>query len=283
MTTLTNALAAVDLRPDTYHADPRLSHSKLEAFRRRRRKYFAQHIARTMPMDEPTDAMRLGTLVDLLVLTPERVAGEIAMRPPCDRRTKEGKATWAKFCEASQGKLVVDLDAYDMAHQMRDAVLAHPTAARLLARGKPQTIITWTDEATGIECRSMRDWFDGEWNEDTLLDLKTCRDVSPRGFSNQAASLGYVRQQAMYVDGHHEATGNVPQFAFVCVESTAPYSVAVYQFDDEAVAMAHSQNQDTMRALAKCMETGDWRDEFEKEAKVLGLPRWVNFEHEWDV
>lgn len=293
---MTTATDALPLTVENYHQGPGVSHSRLELFRRRRRKYAAIHVHKTMSPDEPTDAMRLGTLVDLLVLTPERWNEVVAPDAPKDapdgkkwlRRKGSDHERWWREYEAGlkeSGLMVIEREEREKARAMREAVFQSEAANGLLlktAQSLRQYIVgPWTDEETGIECRAMLD----DWHpwRPLAVDLKTCKDASPRVFSSQAAALGYFRQAAWYQWGIHETTGEVPPFVFVCVANTPPHEVACYEPDEADLEDAHKENRADLNALAKCLETGDWREPWERQINVLPLPRWKRYEHEWNL
>jgi hypothetical protein len=133
---------------------------------------------------------------------------------------------------------------------MGRTVLRHPAAAMLLGLpGKAETTHMWTDASTGLECKCRPDWLTDDGS--IVVDLKTTKDASPRGFKQSVANYRYHVQAAWYLHGLEQATGKRPdQFIFICVESTAPYAVAVYAADAEMIERG---------TIRRCVIWRNWR------------------------
>ncbi len=76
----------------TYHANPAISHSKLEVFRRRPRLFFKRYVEKSLPPPETTTAFRVGSAVHCAILEPEEFNARFVVSQKFDRRTKDGKA-----------------------------------------------------------------------------------------------------------------------------------------------------------------------------------------------
>lgn len=248
-----------------YFAIERMSNSKLKLFRTNRRKFFLQHVAKTLPPDEPSEAMQLGTLLHCLLLEPDEYASRYAVAPACDRRTKEGKATWQEFCQQSNGKQVVKAEMREQAARMADAVLTSPLAAPFILDmpGQVEHSILW--ECDGVPCKSRLD----KLCPDVIVDIKTAKDASPEAFARAAANLSYNSQAAFY----RRAAG-VSQFIFLVVENVEPYRVACFDLDREALDYGDAANLLALRNYTHALETGQWSDDFERRVTTLSLPRW---------
>jgi len=182
----------------------------------------AHYIASKQEQREPSAAMQLGTLVHSMVLEPDTVGRLYAAAPKFDRRTTEGKARAAEFEAASGGKTVVDMDTFQKAQRMADAVRQHPVASKLFVGGHAEVTLQW--EQYGVPCKARLDY----WHPDhEIVDLKTAQDASPEGFAKAVGNFRYHIQAAHYLEGvsHSHVTG---PFKFVVVESEAPFAVAVY-------------------------------------------------------
>lgn len=276
----TNTCGEWNCTAEEYFADrERQSRSMLEVFRKSRRLYHGRFISGTIPDPEPSDAMRLGTLLHLAILEPERYRDSTIAAPECDRRTKEGKATWARFLEHANGRTVMSADEQLLVKSLADAVRDNQTAAHWLKQpGKREHSITWQDCETGLICKCRRDVV----LDDVLVDLKTCRDASPEGFAKSAAALGYNRQAAWYMDGHKEVTGKLPHFLFIAICTQAPFEVACYELDADAIDLGRRQNRTALFALSDCIEHDDWQGPHEKQVTTLSLPRWANYS-DWEI
>ena len=219
--------------------------------------------------------MRLGTALHTHVLELSRWDQEIAVAPSdINRRTKEGREQWAAFEASSAGKTVITADDAEVVMAMGRSIMRHPGAAMLLGLpGKAETTHMWTDATYGLECKCRPDWLTDDGS--IMVDLKTTRDASPRGFRQSIASFRYWVQAGWYMHGVQAATGKRPdQFIFICVESTAPYAVAVYAADAEMIERGHDQAMRDLAKLAVCKAADHWPS-YSEQIETISLPGWM--------
>ena len=139
--------------------------------------------------------------------------------------------------------------------------------------GKAETTHMWTDAGFGLECKCRPDWLTNDGS--IVVDLKTTKDASPRGFKQSVANYRYHVQAAWYLHGLEQATGKRPdQFIFICVESTAPYAVAVYAADAEMIERGHDQAMRDLAKLAVCKAADHWPS-YSEQIETLSLPAWM--------
>jgi len=267
---------------EAYHANPAISHSKLECFRRRPALYYKKYISKTLPQPEESSAFRLGSAVHCAVLEEKEFASRYILKPDCDRRTKEGRIQFAEFSAQHAGKTLLDDDELAQVVAMREAVAAHPLAAQLFADGLPET--TWRQpqpNALGaLQCRT--DWFSSlgcelSNGEPYALDLKTVESLDSdafRNFERAAFSYGYHRQAGFYLPLINEIFNRpVSRMYYVAVEKVEPYGVAVYQLSDDAVARGQDENIADLVRLKRSLETNEWPN-IEPTLHELKLPAW---------
>src|SRR5882757_7827890 len=88
-------------RPGLYPGLSRATYESIDAINISKLAYFdrtashARHFMQHPP--SPSEAMEFGTAFHMAVLEQERFVDEYIVPPECDRRTREGKATWAEF------------------------------------------------------------------------------------------------------------------------------------------------------------------------------------------
>ena len=265
-----------------YHADhSHVSHSMLSVFRQSRRVYHDRFVARTQPAPEQTAAMRLGALVHLAILEPDVFATQCRVAPKVDRRTKEGKAIAAEFEAENADKIIITPDENEITDRIVEAVESSTKAKQLLSHdGDIETSIRWNDRESGMQCKCRPDKLR---SCGLILDLKTTRDASPRGFARSCAALGYHRQAAWYLDGALANGIESPGFAFIAVETSYPWTVAVYELDTEAVDLGRNENRTAIMQVRDCMRSGDWREPHEKRVNLLSLPKWSVYANEWEI
>lgn len=257
-----------------YHAHPAVSKSHLDLIARSPLHYWARYLDPNRIAPEPSPQMRLGTALHTHVLELSRWDEEIVVAPAMDRRTKAGKEAWQAFQDDAAGKTVITADDAEQVMAMGRAVMRHPAAAMLLGLpGKAETTHMWTDAATGLQCKCRPDWLTDDGS--IVADLKTTKDASPRGFKQSVANFAYHKQAAWYLHGLEQATGKRPdQFIFICVESTAPYAVAVYAADAEMIERGHDQAMRDLAKLAVCKAADHWPS-YSEQIETLSLPAWM--------
>jgi hypothetical protein len=245
-----------------YHADPAVSASHLHAIAKSPYHYWARFLDPDRQPVEPTPAMRFGSLVHCAVLEPNELLQRYGVCLP--RNTKAGKEQAQQM--AAEGIEAVTASDMATAMSMASAVRNHPAAANLLANGKAEQSFWWDDSATGMRCKCRPDWFYGS----TVIDLKTTTDASPAGFARSVATFRYHVQASHYLSGLHGAE----RFVFIAVEKTAPYAVAVYELDAEAMAAGDELRLRDLRMIADCRATGEWPG-YGDDCQSLSLPKWA--------
>jgi hypothetical protein len=267
---------------EQYHANPAISHSKLECFRRRPALFFKKYIAKTLPASEDTNAFRLGSAVHCAILEESTFADRYAVKPDCDRRTKEGKAVFADWSALNLGKTFISAEELVQVIAMREAVAAHPIACDLLKTGTPE--MTWrvpqANALGALQCRT--DWFNADGcaaseGEPYVLDIKTVETLDRdafRTFERAAFSYGYHRQAGFYLPLLNEFAGRpVRKMFHVAVEKCEPYGVAVYRLSDDAIAKGQDETIGDLIQLKKSLETNTWPN-IDPAIHELGLPKW---------
>lgn len=232
---------------------------------------------------EDTEALLLGRVTHCMVYEGDQLASRYAPEPRFNRTMKDetaiakgydgGKEAAEQFAERckSLGLEVVKADLFERASQMTKALLSDPEASPLLVGGYSEQLVTWTDAATGIECRGRIDHIDGR-----LSDLKTARCVEPRIFASQAVRLGYHAQLAFYADGL-AANGIVLDEppALIAVESEPPHDVAVFEFTAADLAAGRAVYRACLTRLAECRATDKWPGVAGGERVRIALPEWA--------
>jgi len=258
-----------------YHSSSALSRSGVTTLCRRSPLHFwaAHQDPHRKPVEE-TPALRLGSAVHAYVLEPEVWESDYAVAPRCDRRTKEGKATWASFVEESEGKTVLKREEGAQAVAIGEAVLKHDLARSLVRGGASEVSVFWEDEETGILCRCRPDHLPPSGQ---VVDLKTTLDASS-AFEKSAYNFGYHHQAAWYLYGCRAAGIDCRDFIFVAVEKTYPYAVAIYRASNSLIALGREEVRYAIKYYARCLESGKWpgyMDEGGTGIRSLGPPSWA--------
>lgn len=257
-----------DVPATDYHRWPAANQSLLKVIRDKSPAHARQEM---LCPAGPTAAMKLGTALHVAVLQPDEFDKHYACAPDVDRRTRAGKEAWAEFVLEHPEATLLKPDEWQQVVGMRDAVLAHPTAAAVL-QGETELSALWVDSWTGVWCKARLDVLNRTMG--AVGDIKTTTDASPRAFRRTIWNLGYHLQAAHYLRGVHALGADADLFAIVAVEKTPPFAVAVYQIEDEALVAGEGELGPLMETYAKCQETGVWPAYDEKAIRIT-LPPWA--------
>lgn len=94
------------------------------------------------------------------------------------------------------------------------------------------------------------------------LDLKSCRNATPRGFSQDFGKLNYHIQAAFYLHVLRLTTGkDLKQFCFFALENVAPYRNCMYYIGEESLEQGRKQMFESLEKLAECMKNESARYE----------------------
>lgn len=255
-----------DMPAATYHALPALSSGGAKKLLRSP----AHFRAYVDTPNDPTDAMLVGSAVHCGALEPDSFTGAVVRAPICDRRTKEGKATWSEFQAAAAGKIILSAADFDRALRCINAVADHPAAQALLHGARTEVSACWEDGEFGVACKARFDAL----SRGGVIDLKTCADASPEGFARALAQYDYPVQAAHYFSGAEHALDASPAFfAFICVESEAPHAVAVYELDRPTMLAGMRRVETALRRYRDCLKTGSFPG-YPQQIQRINAPRW---------
>jgi hypothetical protein len=256
-----------------YHADQALGHSRLLKVLRSP-EHYKDSIENPM---EPTAAMAFGTAVHAAVLEPELFDSQFGVMPKFDRRTKEGKEAAAKFESENLGKTMITEDDLNAIATIKNSIAQHIGAATKLKNGAAELSGFWTDVDSGVNCKIRPDWLiqDENGNVIGILDVKTTKDASLDGFSKAIANFGYDVQAAWYQEGAKQILGKELPFYFLCVETSAPYNVALYKSSSELIEVGRKKMRAGLEIFKWCTDTKQWPGyQPTGEEEEISLPRW---------
>lgn len=153
---------------------------------------------------------------------------------------------------------------------MRDSVLAHPMARKLLeADGHTERCHFWHDAETGELCRSRIDKEAPRFG--AIVDVKTTGVINR--FSDSVREYRYHVQDVFYSTGYTETTGEAPRaFVFLVVSTTRDrgrYPVRLFSLTAQDRDVARAEIRADMEIYAKCRRTGIWPG-----IETISLPGW---------
>jgi len=241
-----------------YHGTKALSKSGLDQFRKSPAHFRAWQDGTTK--NESSPALEFGTAVHMAILEPELFALNYTLFTG-DRRNKDGKMAYEAVI--ASGKIPLNQEQWDNITGAAAAVHAHPTAALLVE--KIQTEVSCFDSWNGVKVKARIDGL----GKDYIIDVKTTQDASPVAFGKSCAQFRYHVQAAWY----QRITG-VNRFIFIAVEKEAPYGVACYELDEQAISLGHIIIEEQLRTFVECEQLNSWPC-YSSHIQSLSLPAWA--------
>lgn len=114
--------------------------------------------------------------------------------------------------------------------QMLESCMKDETIQKLLKNTDYQTSIFWEDKKTGIKLKTRPDIC--KITKNVIVDVKTAKDASPRGFARDAANFDYPLQAAVQKRGCIESGlfERIDYYYWLVVEKLPPYNAQIYSF-----------------------------------------------------
>lgn len=241
-----------------------------------------------------TADMRVGSVVNDLVLCPEVFESRIVVCGPCCGTLQKGG-----LC-GNNGKVVVDGLSYCGKHapdgaepdpritvteeqlaraqDMATAVLTDPDASALLKRcGLREVTLVWTDPATGLRCRGRIDAVEettSPFNRPKMLDLKKSIKAHPDHFPAEIMRRNYHGQLAFYDSGWHALTGTHTEPHIIAVNDQKGddvHEVGTYQIIADAIEAGRDANRRGLAFIRACQDSGQYPG---FGSRPMSIPAW---------
>lgn len=262
----------------TYHAHPALSHSQLEDFITSPGLYYGRHISKEIPPFEDTEATEIGSAMHAVALEGrEAFETKVAiwrgglMEP--NKKGEEPKHTtnrnanvYKAWKEEHAGRIEIDEDGDALVAVMLDALRSHNDACDLLwgLEGESEKSLFWRD-VHDVEARCRLDRVLP--SVDVIVDLKTARDVTPKGRAKCIAERGYDRKAEWYRRGYVANYGRPLREFFLIWVCTAPTAtkydrVVVSRIGAISESLASLEIDRAVASIVKRRESGDWRPDY---------------------
>ena len=156
------------------------------------------------------------------------------------RKGSAGRTDWE---EENPHAVALTPGQWENVHNMAESFKNTPCtiAKDLLTEGTPELSVWFDDPITGLRCKIRPDFLR---DDDVIIDLKSTKDGSPKGFFWEIKRWGYNYQAAFYTRGinlAYAAAGvdrKAKAFIVIAIENFPPYEVAVYMITEEIIAEA---------------------------------------------
>lgn len=233
----------------------------------------AHYIAAITKKREETKAMLLGTLTHSCVLEGKMLNEIAAIKPDgLSLATKDGKE-WKAFHEERKLPIISDQEAEDISGMVASIRLNPHAAAMLNACFHRETPVF--SNLRGVNCKCLIDAHGTDGKDWVICDLKTTDDASPDAFSRKVANYHYDMQAAMYCDilARQNQAEEQPQWFWLAVEKTAPYTSVVYS-SNEWMQSGADKLEKALEIYKECKRAGQWPQPY-SGINELPKPKWV--------
>jgi hypothetical protein len=210
-----------------------------------------KYIDPNKPFQETTDSMRFGTLVHLLMLTPNMFDNEIIV---CDydRRTLAGKEKYKSLLMT--GKTIIKPAELQKAQAIVDVINNNPEAKKLLRFGsKEKTIIKHRNPGM-LPLKARVDVLNKK--QQLVVELKTIYYIGAIDYA--ISEYKYLLSAAFY--NNITATNN---FKFVFVQTTEPYGVVIKEITDDDMEIGQDQLNKSLTLFDSCWAKNYWPEKNE--------------------
>lgn len=202
---------------------------------------------------EETKALRMGSLIHCAVLQPELLNEKFITAPECDRRTIQGKETYAAFQSSLKpGMTVVSAEESAECH----LIASHAKLAlERIGVTFDQTELMFTTDHNGVQLKCAIDGVSGDY----LWDLKTTEDASPAGILKAIRAYRYNLQAYFYRLCYETAfERRMLGFRFLFIEKAPPYATAVVEIGPELMSYAVSDFEKALQTYRECTTLNSW-------------------------
>tara|TARA_R110000803_G_scaffold21216_2_gene53663 strand:- start:10569 stop:11534 length:966 start_codon:yes stop_codon:yes gene_type:complete len=258
----------IEYRKDTfaeYLGSDAIAASDCKKFLESPRKFYYE---RNNPkVDDPDKRhFAIGSATHELTMEPEYFYENYVVSKKFDKRTKAGKEEFAQFYELNKDKVIINEVEMAMVKEMSANAKLNRTFLEFLEDSICEVSAYTIDEKTGLHIRMRPDMLPQTKN--AIVDIKTCRSGSPKGFKKDCYNYGYSLSAAYYTNFLGREN-----YVFAALENQAPYQTSLYALDDEMMDFGRYQYRMALDLLKWSFDNNYWCDyvEFEilKECYLL--------------
>ena len=257
-----------------YLSNPAISQSELSYLSSTTPYHY--HYKKTNPKNTQTPDMLIGSAVHKFFFERDDFSGEYVTAPDLNLRTKAGREEMAEFKLSIEksGKTVLTCEQMKKVTDMGGALFSQEHVTDLVRNGVFERAVFRPWDDLTLKCKP--DYYIEETN--TIIDLKTCRDITHRGFIKSVIDYKYYLQASYYSDAVSHHVGEKPRFIFVCVEKTAPYRAAIYELDASFLMVGRAEYMAALDTIESCSASNEWPS-YGCEPIDLSCPDWLWEKH----
>jgi len=207
---------------------------------------YRKHLDPLRTESKPSGAMRFGTLIHCLALTPLQFSDEFIIDTD-NRSTRAGKAHYAEL--ARTGRIFITPDEFERARAIVVALKTHPDARQLLTGGQKEKTFIQERERGLLPLKARLDIHHEP--QRLVVELKTIHDI--HRIQTAINRYHYPLSAAFYADISQSLSVH-----FIFVQTQEPYEVAVLDMDKAQLQAGREQWQTALAQFDECWRRNEW-------------------------
>jgi hypothetical protein len=257
---------------DDYYADrSRINNGGINRYIESSKMYFHEYIKDDLKR-ETTPDMLLGQAIHCYMLEPHKFKQEFAVAPKCDRRTKEGKATWQQFVDQFGAAKLLDSEQMAIVEGVAESLVKHEYCNQIFVGDVQRVCERGIKFQYGMPAKALPDMVLPD--SQLIVDLKTTNDPSPAAFRRNNMEIGRHRQAYWYSEAVRSVYDAKFDFLFVAVRNRFPYEIATYTLTDEMYAIAKIEIDSAIAKIQTSVVTNNWEPAYSEGTIRLGPSKW---------
>lgn len=212
------------------------------------------------PSEETAPTLIFGSAAHKYILEKDDFYNEFATMIKVDRRTKEGKAQYAKFQSENEGKTIISDEDLEKIKGMYEAIQSNAIAKEILYNPKAEyeQSFFWVDSTTGEAVKCRPDCITEYNGKKYIVDYKTTTSCANGEFERSVRKYGYKLQAGMYREGVFLNRLDDYGFIFIAQEKDAPYAVRIYICTEDFINEGYDQYRELLGIYHYCKENDLW-------------------------
>lgn len=193
----------------------------------------------------------IGTAIHAALLEPPVFERDFILEPDISSRASKEYKALLNHTDAE--RILIGSEVETVSRMFESSRLNEDFMDYLSAKGHSEVSMFATCPEAGLKLKCRFDRLSD--SHPYPLDVKSCRDASPRGFSQAFGQYHYHVQAAFYLHVLKLVTGrDLNQFAFFAIENTAPYKNCMYFIGEDSLELGRKTMFEAMNKLVDCMQ-----------------------------
>ena len=219
------------------------------------------------PEKKETDAMRWGSLVDCLLLTPTAFERDFAVSTFKDFKTKA-----AQEWRDAETRTVIKQEEKDEALKAVEVLRSRKDIAEILEGAKTQ--VSLVREFGNLKQKARLDILPSGDYSDCIVDLKTTGNLEKVAYT--VRDFGYHMQAAWYLDLWNKLSGeNRDRFLFIFQESSPPYDCGIWEISKDYIEAGKDAYMQALGYWMEWRKTGVIKSPYEHGIITLEKPNYL--------